>query len=404
MDSVIIFDTTFVRSEKIQSPAGFITFLDLDMQNQPQPNRRFLIVLVLLAVAIFLPARTVCAQDRVRLLNTQGFTNEANWTVVTGLPGGLNAKRMVLDNGIVRITYPATSDRERAGHVLYVKVRGNYVPASDPRFGDWTYVGSSFTDDVTGFEVLENSDEVVRVRLSFNNHVHTLANNLSLPVKKTIVLHRGANGYRAIVEVPSNVGGEREIGFSGSQTHLFSYSTKRALLWSLRLPPRIEDIDYMLRDEGQETGDWWSASVAFKDSFYRLISVRPDHLGGLKTGQFVGGVTGHLIHWAFQGFTSYSVFIAAVPYDGRCGRRISVLGDTATVHVPVAGQYQLYSRSVDGRNSIYLPVPGLLNLVAGTNEVKVVPNALRAPIIVPYSNGADFPEDISAQYRAGAFD
>ena len=374
------------------------------MPHKSLPNWRYLVTLALLAFALFLSDRMACAQDPVRLLNTQGSTNEANWTAVTGLPGGLNAKRMVLDNGLVRITYPATSDRERAGHVLYVKVRGNYVPASDPQFGDWTYVGSSFTDDVTGFEILENSSEVVRVKLSFNNHVHALANNVPLPVKKTIVLHRGANGYRAIVEVPSNVGGEREIGFSGSQTHLFSYSTKRALLWSLRIPPQFEDIDYMLRDEGQPTGDWWSASVAFKDSFYRLVSVRPDHLGGIRTGQFVGGVTGHLIHWVFQGFTNYSVYIAAVPYDGRCGRRITVRGDTATVHVPVAGQYQLYSRSVDGRNSIYLPVPGLLNLVAGANAVKVVPNTLRAPIIVPYSNGVDFPEDISAQYRAGAFD
>ncbi len=374
------------------------------MQKQSQPNRRHLIVLALSLLAILLPARMAHAQDPVRLLNTQGSTNEANWTVVAGRPGGLNPKRMVLDNGIVRITYPATSDRERAGHVLYVKVRGKYVPASDPHFGDWTYVGSSFTDDVTGFEILENSVEVVRVRLSFNNHVHAFANNLSLPVKKTIALHRGGNGYRASVEVPSNIPGEREIGFSGSQTHLFSYSTKRALLWSLRIPPRFEDIDYMLRDEGQPSGDWWSASVAFKDSFYRLVSVRPDYLGGIRTGQFVGGVTGHLIHWVFQGFSNYSVYIAAVPYDGRCGRRITVRGDTATVHVPVAGQYQLYSRSVDGRNSIYLPVPGLLNLVPGENAVKVVPNTLRAPIIVPYSNGVDFPEDISAQYRAGAFD
>lgn len=341
----------------------------------------------------------------VQLFNTQGSSNEANWTVVTGTPTGLDPKRLVIDNGLVRVTYPANSANEKAGHNLFVKVHGEYVAASDPDVGDWTYAGSSFVDDATGFEILANSTESVRIRLMFNNHVHAFANNLPMPATKTIVLHRGAYGYRAIVGLTSSEGGEREIGFGGSKSHLFSYSTKLGVLWSLRLAPRMDDdIDYLLRGDGQESGDWWSASIAFKDSFYRLVSVRPDHLGGIRTGQFRGGVTGHMIHWVYQGFSSYSAFIGAVPYDGRCARRVSVRGGTARVHVPEAGKYQFYTRSIDGRTSFYEPALGIFDLTPGLNVVSVPPGVLLAPIIVPYSNGVDFPEDISALYRSGTFD
>ena len=341
----------------------------------------------------------------VRIYDTHGSSNEANWTVVTGTPSGLDPTHTVIENGCVRVTYPALLEREKAGCQLYVFLHGHYVLASDPDYGDWTYTGSSFIDDYTSFTILENDDSVARVQLNFANHVHEFENNLPLPVQKTIVLHRGAYGYRAIVNVPSTVGGEREIGFGGTRTHLFTYSTRRALLWSLRKPPRSEDRDYLVRDEGQESGDWWGASVAFSDSFYRLVSVRPEFPGGIRTGQFTAGVTGHLIHWVYSGFSSYEAFIGAAPYDGSQARRVSVRDGIATIIVPATGKYTLYTRAIEGLHLVYLPVPGRLRLKAGINSVPMKNAAiLRAPIVVPYSDGLNFPEDISAQYRAGAFD
>ncbi len=353
-------------------------------------------------------AAAAAAVSPVRILDTHGSEDESQWTPVTGTPAGLNPRNIVLDNGRIRVAYPPASSHEKAGHVLYVLAGGAYQLAGDPDFGDWTYTGSSFTDPMTKFEILENLGTVARIRMSFDYHRHAYQNNAPLPVRKTIVLHRASYGYRAILEVPTDLPGEREVGFGGTGTHLFSYTNKMGILWNPYQPPPIETTDgtdyVWIRDEAQPKRDWWAASLAFNRSYYRLVSLRLVNPAGLRTGQFSTGHTGHLVHWAFQGFASYEAFVAAVPYDGTMTRRITVRNGYATLHVSKAGTYHLYTRKESGRRHTYLPVKSNLKLKAGWNSVDVRGKAVYAPIVVPVSNGVNLPEDISRLYRDGKFD
>ncbi len=277
----------------------------------------------------------------VRILDTHGSSNEGDWTEVNGLPWA-NPRNLVLDNGRIRITYPAASSWEKAGHLLHVNLGGVYQLAGDAEMGDWTYVGSSFSDSMTSFAIVKNTPEIAQVRLSFAAHQHEYQNNALLPVEKTIVLHRGAWGYRAMVQMASNLPGEREVGFGGTETHLFSYTNEQGILWNADKPPpsaaTTDGTDVVfLRDDAQSAGDWWGASLAFSRSYYRLVSLRPGNPAKLRTGQYVGGSTGHLIHWAFEGMSSYEAFIAAVPYDGTMAPRVTVRGGKAVVNAPRSG-------------------------------------------------------------------
>ncbi len=344
----------------------------------------------------------------VRMFNTNGSADESKWTVVTGTASGLNPRNIVLTNGRVRVAYPPSQTTEKAGHLLYVFAQGKWQLAGDPAFGDWTYAGSSFTDPVTRFTILENTAKVARIEFSFDFHRHEYQNNASFPVRKTIVLHSGAWGYRAVINLPSDLPGEREVGFGGTSTHLFSYTGKKGILWNPYQPPsetETDGTDYeWIRDEGQQANDWWAASLAFDRSYYRMVSLRWVNKAGLRTGQFSGGHTGHLIHWAFQGFSSYEAFVAAVPYDGSMAARVTVSNKVATVHVPKPGYYTLYTRQISGRRHTYVPVKVNLKLKAGYNNVSLGDVSVYAPIIVPVSDGATFPEDVSKEYRYGRRD
>ena len=59
-------------------------------------------VAILLSVAQQSQAQT----NPVKIFNTNGSTDESKWTIVTGKPTNLNAVNIVLQNGLIRITYP----------------------------------------------------------------------------------------------------------------------------------------------------------------------------------------------------------------------------------------------------------------------------------------------------------
>lgn len=344
----------------------------------------------------------------LRILDTHGSASERDWTVVTGTPPNLNPRHIVVENGRIRIAYPPTASSEKAGHLLYVKLNGKYTLAGDSEFGDWTYTGSSFSDPVTNFTIVQNTPEVVRLRMSFEFHRHEYQGNAPLPVHKTIVVHRVSYGYRAILEVPSDLPGEREVGFGGTTTNLFSYTGSMGILWNLFQPPPPETTDgtdyVWLRDEGQPKDDWWAASLPFTNGYYRLVALRQVNPAGLRTGQFSGGNTGHLIHWAFEGFSSYEAFVAAVPYDASMARRVTVKNGYATVHVPKDGKYHIFTRAESGRRHTYVPAKINLKLIAGYNKVDMRGITLYAPIVAPVTNGVNLPADVFRLYYNGRFD
>jgi hypothetical protein len=364
--------------------------------------------LACVALLSLLPSASLAAAAPVRVFDTHGSATESEWTVVSGTPLNLNPRHIVLDNGLIRVAHPPASSSEKAGHVLYVKVAGSYRLAGDSEFGDWTYTGSSFTDLPSRFTILENRDQVARIRLSFDSHRHEYQENSPLPVQKTIVLHQAAWGYRAILEVPSDLPGEREVGFGGTSTHLLSFTQSTGILWNPFQPPpaaTTDGTDYVwLRNEGQPKGNWWAASLPFDNSYYRLVALRATNPAGLRTGQFSGGHTGHLIHWAYEGFSSYEAFVAAVPYNASMARRVTVQNGSATVHVPRVGTYNLMTRKISGRRHTYVTVKAGLKLNPGYNKVDVRGLSLYAPIIVPVSNGMNLPGDIARPYQEGRLD
>lgn len=362
-------------------------------------------VLAIVVLSLLSATLRVAAQSPpVRILDTHGSTNEGNWTQVTTPYTFASPRNIVLDNGFIRITCPPLYQDEKAGHVLWVNIGGVYQLAGDTEFGDWSYAGSSFTDQNSDFTILENNADIARIRTSFHFHRHQYQNNVPFPVHKTIVLRRGSWGYRAMFEVASDLPGEREVGFGGTTTHLFTYTNKMGILWNPYQPPSQDIDDVWVRDTGQASGDWWGASLAFSNSYYRLVSLRPGNPAGLRTGQFPGGLTGNLLHWAFEGFKNYEAFIAAVPYDGSMAARVTVSNGFATVNAPKAGTYSIYTRSNIGRRLTYTPAKTDITLVAGSNIVDVRGISLFAPILVPVSNGVNLPEDISLRYRNGNFD
>ncbi len=351
--------------------------------------------------------------DPVVIFNTHGSADETEWETVSGTPA-LEPSSVVLDNGIIRVRYPCHLGQpgekgylgtQKAGHVIYLKRGHEYVLAQDKDFGDWTYVGGSMVDDPTGFKILKNTPQECQIELEFDDHVmDEMTDGKMIPnaVRKRVILKRGHYGYTAKITGTTGFKGEREVGFGGTATHALNYSTRFGVLWDPSHPRQDISCNYeWLRAEGQPEGDWWGVGLAFDDSFYRLVSVRPGNRSRIRAAQFKGGLTGNLIHYAYDeaGFQTYEAYVAVVPYDGTQARTIVLEGDAATVIVPEDGKYLLLTRAAASNTVRYQIALRDLALRKGPNRIDVSDLKLRSPIVVPYSNGRTFPEDISRSYR-----
>ncbi len=181
------------------------------------------------------PPVSVPTGEDVIIYNTNGSEDESAWTVVEDTPNNLDPTHMVLQNGLIRITYPALrgqpgttgfTGNEKAAHLLHLKQGTEYVLAQDGDFGDWIYVGGSFTDDPTGFKIVENTSDRCKIVLEFDNHRMSAEDNSLNPCKKYVTLQKGHYGYTVFMEVEKASFGEYEAGFGGSASHLFTYSDR----------------------------------------------------------------------------------------------------------------------------------------------------------------------------------
>lgn len=343
--------------------------------------------------------------DPVVIYNTHGSNNKADWTIVKGIPDNLDPEQTVIENGLIRLTYPCGLGRkvndpkkydQKAGNLVYLKIKDEYVLAQNIDFGDWIYVGESVVTEPTGFKIIKNSDDIAQFEMSFDNHLFKGGSVFKYdpasgnPFKKSVTLYRGHYGYVVHIDIERDIPGEREAGFGLASNPTFYYCTDNG-----HMRPDMTTI-YIYPRQVDEMKNYWSAGITPENSFYRFISVRPKYPHAIRSGQWSPGQIGAFYRWAYQGL-DYEAYIAVVPYDADKANEISVVDNMVKVEVPVDGQYSIFGQKEDG---LYEPVIKGIWLRKGKNDIKLGKSiSLKNPIIAPIANGVDFPEDISRIYQ-----
>ena len=382
-----------------------------------------MILLTAILCALALGATGALAAETsppVHIYDTHGTDDKAAWTILSGAPADVDPEHIVIENSIVRITYPCLKGvpgntgeawTEKAGHLLYLMLDGRYQLAQDKAFGDWTYVGGSFTDDPTNCAVLRNTDDIAEIVMDFPNHKDLDGHPNAC--RKHVTLHRGHHGYLLRIEEETTIPGEREGGFGNAASpiadcpdtqHFFAYTTHTAYLWSPTdpVPGRIQHYEFLRELNG--SADWWAAGIAFKNSYYRLVGLKPQSPQSptIRSGSFRHGYLSGLIRYRHPSMaeTGYEVYVAVAPYDGTDAQNIVVDVNSASVTVPQAGRYTIFSEALTdpGGSKHYERVIDAVELKAGANTVDIADKTLKNPIIVPLANGRDFPEDLWQAY------
>lgn len=387
-------------------------------------------LIIFLTVSLFIITLMSCSRvlypaltdknEPVQIYDTHGSRNEADWTIIRGTPTNLDPQNTVLQNGLIRITYPCLDGMpgktypmyggEKAGFVLWVKVNGTYINENfrngDITFGDWTYVGGSVLSDPTGFRIIENTPDKAEIQIDFANHrMQAERKDIPNPFNKNIILHRGHYGYVAKINElgarPTIEWGEHEAGFGGTQHHLFTYSTSFGYLWNLSNP--VKNYQF-LRDQNNGNDDLWGTGLSFDNRYYRIVALKPQGPPAptLRAYQFPGGCTAGIIR--YNKYTapwgSFEAYIGMVPYDGTDAMNITFDHDKAVVKVPKDGHYTLFSEETtdNGGSKRYVRVYNDLNLGKGKNWIDIAGKILKNPIIAPLSDGINFPNDIYLRY------
>ena len=367
-----------------------------------------LILASILAIIIF----SGCASSNsgetkvlpVRIYNTHGKVDFNEWTLVKGLSDRLNPEHTVVENGLIRLTFPCGRGQkggdpvvndQKAGHLLYLKKDGDYKLAQCAEFGDWIYVGDSMIDTLTGFSITKNTDSIVQFQMMFDNHYSSGGNQITFdpdsknPVKKTVTMRRGQYGYLVHVDIARDLRGEREAGFGLAEKPTFYYNPETG-----HQRPDNRTTYLYLRQPG-EMKNFWGTGIAPQKDFYRFLAVSPEYPHAIRSAQWSEGQIGAFYRWVMNGL-AYEAYIAAVPYDASKARDITVKDQVASIEVPSDGKYSVFN----GKGELYEPVLKNIELRKGINSIKIPDNInLDYPIIVPVSNGRDFPEDIYALYR-----
>ncbi len=368
-----------------------------------------------LSVLVWLSAR-----GEVAVFDTHGASDEVRWTRVQGTPAGLDPRHIVIENGLVRLRYPARKAdadsgfhplSERAAHLLYLRLGGAYQLVQDAELGDWTYVSGAFDDAPTSFALTENSPAVCTAVLDFADHRMTATDceqpNAPAPVTKTVTLRRDEYGYVANIRIGSTLRGEREVGFGGSRTHLFNYTASVGQRWELGRNDEDGCCNYQFpKRDGVSDGDSWAVGFAPSDGYYRLVAISHDASVALRFAQFRTadpanpGIVGNMIHYTTQGLREFEAYIAAVPYDGSSAAQIEEGGDAIVVHAPADGTYSVFSNAPRASNpGCYIPIIREVYLRQGANRIAKPAAKLVRPLVVPISNGRTFPADIAAVYQ-----
>jgi len=344
------------------------------------------------------------AYPPVRIYNTHGSADSAQWTRVVGLSDTLDPNQIIVENGLIRLTYPCNLGRngkdsqkfdQKAGNLVYLKLNGEYKLAQNEDYGDWIYVDDSMIDTLTGFKITKNTDSIVEFKMFFDHHYAYGGNQLKFdpnsenPVVKTVTLCRGHYGYLIHVDLKRNLPGEREAGFGMAEKPTFYYNPETG-----HQRPDNKTTYLYLRQVG-EMKNFWGVGIAPQKEFYRFVSVSPEFPHAIRSAQWHEGQIGAFYRWTLEGL-AYEAYIAVVPYNASAARDITITDHMATVNVPADGIYSIFSK----KDQLYELILKDIRLNKGKNSVKL-PNNVNPEdaIIVPITSGKDFPEDIYAEYQ-----
>jgi hypothetical protein len=364
----------------------------------------------------------------VIIYDTHGSADEARWTRVTEDSREIDPANTILQNGLIRICYPARKAEprfgfnplsERASHVLYLNFGGKYQLVQDADFGDWTYVGGALEEAPSGFQILKNTPDESTVALEFRDHKMSAADSekpgAPVSVTKFVTLRRGDYGYTARIRAESPYRGEREVGFGGTRTHLFNYTASVAQLWRLGANEADGCCNYKFpKEDGSALGDSWAVGFAPSSNYYRLIAISPtgpSARSALRFAQFrttnpsEPGIAGSIIHYTREPLQEYEAYVAAVPYAAASTTIIAATDKQLTIRAFVDGVYSVFSRAPDSAPTENAKSAGNyklafreLRLVKGMNHLPRGTTELIDPIVVPVSNGLNFPADIATTY------
>jgi len=378
-----------------------------------------------------LPFSRLSAEDsgtHVVIYDTHGSADEALWTPVTGDSRRIDPANTILQNGLIRIRYPARKADPRSGfsplsergsHVLYLNCGGEYQLVQDADFGDWTYVGGALDEAPTGFQILKNTPDECTVALEFRDHKMSAADSekpgAPTSVTKLVTLRRGEFGYTARIRADSPYRGEREVGFGGTRTHLFTYTASMAHLWRLGANEVEGCCNYKFpKEDGSAAGDSWAVGFAPTSNYYRLIAISPtgpSAKAAIRFAQFrtmnpsKPGIAGSIIHYTREPLQEYEAYVAAVPYDAAGTTIVAGADEQIAIHASAEGGYAIFSRATKSNPADNAASPDNyslafreLHLVKGINRLPRGTTTLINPIVVPVSNGQNFPADIAATY------
>ncbi|HVK73798.1 MAG TPA: hypothetical protein VM734_10770 [Kofleriaceae bacterium] len=124
--------------------------------------------------------RVVCAVGVLALASCDARTSpiassESSLSDCGGAPVMLSGdpavpRSIVIDNGIVRVSYPELPNPDqRGGHMLELNVDGMWKPVLGSWYGDWTFFASPFFEPAHTAHVLTETPDAVEVAFEFDH-------------------------------------------------------------------------------------------------------------------------------------------------------------------------------------------------------------------------------------------
>lgn len=154
------------------------------------------------------------ACEPVRVFDTHGSDDEELWTEVSATApyAPANVRDLVLDNGLVRVTYEFLNEDQEGSHSLYLHRENGLARVTSNWYGDYTYWVSTITDPATSATITQNSGGLAEVAYVFDHSPDApWVQDMQL-VKSVALRSCHAGMFVKFAGSPSNVPGEREFG------------------------------------------------------------------------------------------------------------------------------------------------------------------------------------------------
>lgn len=113
--------------------------------------------------------RSSTASITVQALGSFDYDCGAGPVTLTGDPA--DPRSIVIDNGIVRVSYPqlASGADQLGAHMLELDIDGQWRPVLDSWYGDWTFFASPLYEPARVAHILTETPDIVEVAFEFDH-------------------------------------------------------------------------------------------------------------------------------------------------------------------------------------------------------------------------------------------